>query len=83
LNRPITATSANRSGVVPKQKIDEIENDLSPYIEGIWAGVEGDERRYERPSTIVRVLENEVEILREGPISEEAILGELRLTGLL
>ena len=79
LNRPITATSANRSGSAPKQQLFQIVQELDPYVEGDWLGVKDDMRKYDKPSTIVRIQES-VEILREGPISEAEILAAKRIS---
>ena len=81
LNRPITATSANRTGSVPKQRLLEIVEELSPFIEEDWIGAKDDSRKYDQPSTIVRIQEG-MEILREGPISKEAILKSIKTSGL-
>jgi L-threonylcarbamoyladenylate synthase len=81
LNRPITATSANRSGSTPKQRLLEIVEELSPYIEDDWIGAKDDSRKYDQPSTIVRIQEG-LEVLREGPILKEAILKEAKASGL-
>jgi len=81
LNRPITATSANRSGSPAKRHLLDIVEELSPYIEEDWMGAKDDRRKYDQPSTIVRIQES-VDILREGPISKEAILKEVEASDL-
>ena len=69
LGFPVTATSANRSGKPALSTLEEVGRQLSPFIDGDWLGVRWDERKYSQPSTVVRVLDEELEILREGPIS--------------
>jgi L-threonylcarbamoyladenylate synthase len=71
----LVGSSANRTGEEPPRSIQEISEELKktdvvldggPTIQGI-------------PSTVADLTQNKPKILREGPISLEAILGALAL----
>jgi L-threonylcarbamoyladenylate synthase len=76
LGRPLAAPSANRFGRVSPTRSEHVFEELKGRIPLILdagpttVGVE---------STIVRVVENRIEILRPGPIAEE-VLGEFAQT---
>lgn len=68
LGRPLTATSANPSGMEPARTIQEARSYFSGKIEifldgGILTGKRG--------STVAEVVENQLKIIREGEISSK------------
>jgi L-threonylcarbamoyladenylate synthase len=72
---PLTATSLNVSGAAPaspgklEMRFMEWPEDEVIYV------LEDDERIvYDAPSTLVRVTGKDLEILRQGPVSEDEIL---------
>lgn len=70
---PLTATSANVSGMTTLATVPEILaqfGDRATLIDKII----DDGPRTGTPSTVVRILGREVEILREGAVSKEAII---------
>ena len=67
---PLLVPSANRSGEKPTLTSDETKAVFGSEIDFIVTG----NARKERPSTIVNLANNEVEVVREGPISKEEIL---------
>jgi len=70
LHSPILLTSANISGEKPIESIEEaikIFNDkISVYVKG--------KVKIGKPSTIIKINNNKVEVLREGPLSKEDII---------
>jgi L-threonylcarbamoyladenylate synthase len=66
VGRPITATSANPSGVPPVRCADEL---TLLFPSGGFHVLDGGETPGGAPSTLVRVRKNQVEILRPGPIA--------------
>lgn len=71
LGSPIAASSANISGKVPATNINNIIKDnFNNKIDFII----NDGETYNIPSTIVRVENNEIRILREGSITKNDIL---------
>ena len=71
---PLTATSLNRAGE-PPTSIDRQELELLGWPSRRTVYVVEDEGSigYDRPSTVVRVAGSDLEILREGPVSEEVV----------
>lgn len=67
---PLLAPSANRSGEKPTLTSDETKAVFGSEIDFIVTG----NAQKERPSTIVNLANNEVVVVREGPISNEEIL---------
>ena len=65
---PIFMTSANKSGEPECTTLDEIEN-ACPFLDGMMEG----NVVYSQGSTIVDCTNEEIKILREGPISLEQI----------
>lgn len=65
---PIFMTSANKSGEPECTTLDEIEN-ACPFLDGMMEG----KVVYSQGSTIVDCTNEEIMILREGPISLEQI----------
>ena len=71
---PLTATSLNASGAEPAS-ITALDLGLLnwPPGETVYVVPDDDAIAYKAPSTLVRVVGDEIEILRAGPISEERI----------
>ncbi|MDF1562243.1 MAG: L-threonylcarbamoyladenylate synthase [Deltaproteobacteria bacterium] len=67
---PLTATSANPTTLAAARRVDQIDPAL---LEHDVLVVDGGDCGDHPPSTVVRVSEDEVEILREGPISASQI----------
>lgn len=70
LGRPLTATSANRSGKAPLWEIEEIQAEMGEEIDFL---VEAHGFASRIPSTVVKVVGDEVTILRPGPIGAREI----------
>ena len=69
---PIVASSANRSGEKPAVTPDEVLAAFEGRIPMILAGEEGD-CKYGTGSTVVKVTDGTVEILRQGVVKQESI----------
>ncbi|HJB06192.1 MAG TPA: threonylcarbamoyl-AMP synthase [Candidatus Merdibacter merdigallinarum] len=69
LGKPMLVTSANRSGEKTGTTFEEVMEQLDGRIDGIVRGTCG----CLSASTIIDVSQEEVRLLREGPISREAI----------
>ncbi len=67
---PITATSANLSGGKNPVEI----KDVIEQISGVDLILDAGKCKYGKPSTVVDVTSGEIQIVREGVISEEEIL---------
>jgi len=63
---PITATSANPSGMSPARSAADVRE---YFIEGIDMLIDGGESSARYPSTIIRVDGDNVKVLREGAVS--------------
>ena len=70
---PVFMTSANISGEPVCKSIEEIEKTF-PNIEGILEG----EVSFGQASTIVDCTSDEIKIIREGPITLEQIINEIK-----
>ena len=70
VGRPIVATSLNLSGEESKTSIQNIPDEIKQNVDLI---VDAGETKEGKASTIVKVKNNEIEILREGPITKEQI----------
>lgn len=68
LESPIFMTSANQSGESTCMNLDEIEKKC-PLLDGMMEG----NVIFSKGSTIVDCTSNEIQILREGPITIEQI----------
>lgn len=68
IGRPIVATSLNLSGEKSMTNVENIPQELKNNIDLI---VNSGEAKVGTPSTIIRVENNKIEILREGPITKE------------
>lgn len=77
LERPYTATSANRTGAPPaysaEEFLDQLPDDVLPHLV-----VDGGDLPIRPTSTVVSVQGDKVEILREGAIPADEIRGCLR-----
>jgi len=70
LNRPLAAPSANRFGRVSPTKAQHVLDELDGRIPLI---VEGGATEHGLESTIVRIVDGVIEVLRWGPITEEML----------
>ncbi len=70
-NVPIAAPSANISGKPSGTNIDEIEKDFKDEVD---CYIKGDESKLGISSTVVKVVDGEPIILREGIITKQEIL---------
>ena len=77
VGKPVTTTSANRSGKPPALKV----TDLAWLPENVGV-LEGEEAGGQKPSTVVRLFGKGVEILRAGPVSDNELLRLSHLCGL-
>lgn len=73
-NTPIIATSANISGQHQAYSVDDIGEDILFNVDVVLDGGTLEQRQ---PSTIVEILDSEVRIHRQGPVSAEDIRGAL------
>ena len=76
---PLTCTSANVSGMTPGTTPAEI---LEQFVTAgrdpsVISQIIDDGPRSGEPSTVVRIIDDVVDILREGAISEDAILSKM------
>lgn len=69
VNLPLLVPSANKSGSKPAVNSKEVKEIFKNEVENIISG----EAKGEVPSTIVSLLNGEVKVVRQGPISEEEI----------
>ena len=72
--RPLLVTSANISNEASLFRWEEVEKKLEGRIDGIVM----EDARGDRASTIVDCSEEDIRILRSGPISEEDIMNALK-----
>ncbi len=70
---PITATSANRSGLATPFSIDEVLTELGDAIEYVDLILDQGETQHAMPSTIIDMTGTPPRILREGPITAEML----------
>jgi L-threonylcarbamoyladenylate synthase len=73
LGKPITSTSANRSGKESCYSVEEVQKSLGPNFDMIDVVVDGGVLAQKPVSTIVKVVCEDVEIIREKAISREEI----------
>ena len=69
LDKPILVPSANRSGEKPAINSKEVEVIFHNEVDFIISGEAG----LAKPSTIISMLNNEMKVVREGPIKKEEI----------
>ena len=67
LAHPLTCTSANVSGMTPENTPDAILEQFGESAAKITKIIDGGERSGE-PSTVVRVIDDTIEVIREGAI---------------
>ena len=67
---PLLVPSANRSGEKPALSDKEVKEIFGDEVDYVVSG----QAKLAKPSTIVSLVNGEVKVLREGPISEEKIL---------
>ena len=67
---PLLVPSANRSGEKPALSDKEVKEIFGDEVDCVVSG----QAKLAKPSTIVSLVNGEVKVLREGPISEEKIL---------
>jgi L-threonylcarbamoyladenylate synthase len=62
---PLTATSANLSGEEPPTSVDEINEELKEKVHLI---IDTGICKYKTPSTIIKIVNGNIELIREGAI---------------
>ncbi len=67
---PLTATSANLSGEEPPTSVDEINEELKEKVDLI---IDTGVCKYKTPSTIIKIVNGNVKLIREGVIPFEKI----------
>lgn len=72
---PVTSTSANISGAPAPTDVDEALNQLGEKVE---LALDAGRSPGGKPSTVVKVSDDDVQIIREGPIPKSDILSALR-----
>jgi L-threonylcarbamoyladenylate synthase len=70
VGRPVAAPSANRSGHVSPTRADDVMADLSGRIDAV---VDGGDTRVGVESTVVRVIDGTVHLLRPGGVTRDSI----------
>ena len=75
VNHPLATTSANISGKPSDTNIAAAKKDLEASNVAMF--IDGGESKIGIPSTIVKVQNDEIIILREGSISKEDILRKI------
>ena len=76
--KPITATSANVSGMPDTYAISEIQKQFKEKEGKPDFYLDGGRLKKNKPSTVVLIASNNAKILRQGPVSEKQILNALR-----
>lgn len=76
--KPITATSANRSGKSTPYTIDQVLEELGNAVGHVDLIIDQGETRHVQPSTILDMSQTPPNILREGPITLEMLSEVLR-----
>jgi len=69
-NAPITATSANKSGMQSAETVREILEQFSYHVKDIALVIDGGKRKSEKSSTVVSCVGEKVFVLREGVITK-------------
>ncbi|AEH06496.1 L-threonylcarbamoyladenylate synthase [Methanothermococcus okinawensis] len=67
---PLTATSANLSGEKPPTSVKEISDELRKNVDLI---IDTGVCKYKTPSTIIKILNDNIELIREGAIPFDKI----------
>lgn len=71
---PITATSANASGMAPATSLGGILSQLGPAAMGIGLSVNGGESPLSQPSTVIDLSQGDIRVLREGAVPAATVL---------
>ncbi len=71
--KPITTTSANRSGMDPKDTVPEILSQFGFHAESISLAIDAGAKGKSQPSTIVSITDSGTTVLREGALSREVL----------
>lgn len=74
VDKPLLVPSANRSGDKPASDSKEVEEIFQNDVDFIVPG----KANLDKPSTIVSLINDEVKVVREGPISIEQILEAIK-----
>ena len=69
--KPITTTSANKSGMPPAVSASEVRKYLSTEIELI---LDGGDSPQTKGSTVIRIVSEKIDVLREGILKKEDIM---------
>ena len=69
-NGPMLTTSVNDSGSEPINSYEEIVNKYNDVVDKIY---KNDKKLLEIPSTVVKIIDKELVVLREGAIKKEDI----------
>jgi len=69
--KPITTTSVNKSGMPPARSASEVNNYFTNKIDLI---LDGGELSQSEGSTVIRINNENIEILRQGDLTEENIM---------
>ncbi|MBP2201814.1 L-threonylcarbamoyladenylate synthase [Methanococcus voltae] len=77
---PITSTSANISGRPSSYSISDIGKEIMDKVDII---IDDGDCEYKKPSTIIKITNNSLELIREGSISFKTILKELDLKNII
>lgn len=70
LNKPLLVPSANKSGDKPANNSEEV---LNIFKNNSLVGIEGIAKK-EKPSTIISLVNEDIKLIREGPIPFEEII---------
>jgi L-threonylcarbamoyladenylate synthase len=79
LNRPVTATSANLAGQPDCYSAKEISGQFETEKYRPDIIIDSGKLPKRKPSTVVKIDKGEIEILRQGPVSENKIKKILNL----
>jgi len=79
---PLTATSANISGMPTPYSVETIREQLGERMGELDLVLDQGEIPYFAPSTLVDAAQLPVRILRQGPVSQEAIYAALEQAGI-
>jgi len=70
---PYTATSANVSGLPSLESVEEIGRQFGDKAQGIDLVIDSGKLSDKAPSTVVKVVEDVIEVVREGALSREDV----------
>jgi len=72
LGRPLASTSANPAGAAHPHSVTDVDHG---FLDGCALVLDGGELPYRLPSTVARVRDGEVELLREGAVPLDRLRG--------